>query len=220
MEADMTLERILQAAVNSLGQGKRKAHCSDGGMRSVQSEVDNLQYCAEYGEPGYDNPRKGIVFANWNHFPRGMDDILERAGYAIEWSDEWVISYETSKAYRSSPDSYSWLPYYIMTDDGEIIGGDEIESGDQAETYIEMLLNNPRQANVFHGLDLSKYGFKLAFPGDDDCETGFHPGQNGDPKEQMKRAQSKWPDHDVVFEITGQGQFDTSWRAWVRPQEG
>lgn len=188
-------------------------------MRAAQSELDCLQYCSQYGEPGYDNPRKGIVFANWNHFPRAVDDILERAGYAIEWSDEWIISYETDKAYRTSPDCYSWLPFYVMTDDGDVIGGDEIESGAEAETYIEMLLNNPRKANVFRGLDLSKHGFKLAFPAEHDCETGFHPGQNDDPKSQMKRAQSEWPNHDVVFEITGTGQFDTSWRAWVRPQE-
>ena len=214
----MTLEKILKAAANSLAQGKRKAHCSDAGVRGAMSEVNNFGFAREYGEPGYDSPRNGIVFADWNHFPRGLDDILERAGYAVEWSDEWNISYETGKAYRSSPDCYSWTPYFVMTDDGDIVGGDEIESGDQAEWYIdEYLLNNPRRANVFRKLDLSKYGFQLAFPQEHDCETGFHAGMDDKPADQFKRAQAAWPRHDVVFEITETSQFYSTWRAWVRP---
>jgi hypothetical protein len=212
----MTLERILQAAVNSLAQGKRNAHCADSNetaMRRAQSELECFDYASEYGEPGYDNPRRGIVFANWNPFPRGLDDVLERAGYSVEWSDEWIVS-ETGKAYRSSPDSYGWKPYYVLTDDGDVIGGDEIESGDQLEWYVnEYLLNNPRRANVFK-IDLAALGFKR-FNGE--FETGFHPGQNDDPKQVCAHIRRDLPDHDIVFSLDSVGQFDQKWTAWTRP---
>src|SRR5215831_14773837 len=89
-----------------------------------------IEWCSHYGEPGYTDPEKGILFANWNDVPKELSDSLEAEGFELEWSDEWIISHETDKAYRSSPDCYSWTPYYVLTDDGEVIGGDEIENGD------------------------------------------------------------------------------------------
>jgi hypothetical protein len=34
----------------------------------AQSEIENLNYCSEYSEKGYDTPKRGILFANWNYF--------------------------------------------------------------------------------------------------------------------------------------------------------
>ncbi len=127
----MTLERILSAAVHDLASGKRAPHCysahvlgrgyiNDGSAtfdradylrqltRDAQSEVDNIGYATDYAEPGYDTPKRGILFANWNRLPKDFDRILERAGYAIEWSDEWTTCEDCNKAYRTSADSYVW----------------------------------------------------------------------------------------------------------------
>lgn len=51
-----------------------------------------------YGEPGYsdsDAP-SGILFADWNDCPSWLKEGLERRGFALEWSDEWIISYENN----------------------------------------------------------------------------------------------------------------------------
>ena len=63
-----------------------------------------VDWCASYGEPGYDAPEHGIIFANWNYVSKSVYSWLENHGYALEWSDEWIISHETGKAYRSSPE--------------------------------------------------------------------------------------------------------------------
>ena len=184
-------------------------------MALVEKHARHVDYAPEYGEPGYTNPERGILFANWNDVPRYIGDALERRGFELEWSDEWLISYETGKAYRSSPDSHGWTPYYVMRDNGDIIGGDEIELGDESDWYVnQYLLNNPRHCNVFRKLDLAAHGFKQAIA---DCETGFHPGQTDSPKEMFARAQKEYPAHDVVFSLDSQGQFDTHWSVWVRP---
>lgn len=212
----IALEKIMIRAAHSLTQGKRKAFCSNS-PQSALSEAESFEWCSTYGEPGYDDPQRGIVFANWNHFPRELADTLERAGYAIEWSDEWAIVYETNKAYRTSPDCYSWTPYYVIDDGGETIGGDEIESGDKADWYVnEYLLNDPTRANVFK-IDLTEYGFAQF---NETFETGWHPGQNADPRAVFKQIRSQQPESDVVFSIESKGQFDARWTAWIRKSEG
>ena len=211
----LSLEKIMLRAAHSVAQGKRKAHCSDNARAAVM-EAESFEFASEYGEPGYDNPQRGIVFADWNHFPRELGDILERAGYNVEWSDEWIISYETGKAYRSQPDCYGWKPYYVLTEDGDIIGGDEIKNGDQAEWYVnDYLVNNPRRANLFD-IDLTAFGFERY---NGTFESGFHPGQNDEPNEVFKRIKSERPQTDVVFSINSIGQFDVHFTAWVRNNE-
>lgn len=175
--------------------------------------------CAlSYGEPGYsdsDAP-SGILFADWNDCPTWLVAGLERRGFALEWSDEWIVSYENnSKAYRTSPNSYGWKPYYVITERGDVYGGDEIESGDQAEWYVnEYLLNDPTRCNTFRGLNLADHGF-AQFNGM--FESGWRSGQNDNPKEVFARINRERPDCDVVFSLDSVGQFDMNWTVWIRP---
>lgn len=148
----MKLETILQASVNSMIHGHHAPHCYSAWIkgegyinrgdnpetradylaqlkRDAQSEIDNMGYASEYAEPGYEQPKKGILFANWNRLPRGLDDILEKAGYAIEWSDEWFTC-DCGKAVRTSADSYCWTPSYKETKHGEILCKDCAEDSD------------------------------------------------------------------------------------------
>jgi hypothetical protein len=140
----MTLERILQAAKNSMINGRHSPHCYSAHVpgqgyinrgeridqrpdylrqlsKDVQSEIDNMGFAPSYAEPGYDQPKRGVLFANWNRFPRGFDSVLERAGYAIEWSDEWTTCDDCGKALRTQPDSYGWTPAYVEDESGNIM---------------------------------------------------------------------------------------------------
>lgn len=86
--------------------------------RSAESEIENLGYAPSYAEPGYDQPLCGVLMANWNVFPSKVTDILERAGYSIEWWDEWTTCDDCGRALRTQPDGHGWTPSY---EDG---GGD------------------------------------------------------------------------------------------------
>jgi hypothetical protein len=83
---------------------------------AVRSEIDNMGYAEDYVEPGYIAPKNGILFANWNVFPSGIDYNLELLGFCTEWSDEWAIC-ECNRAYRTSPDSYDWAPAFVVIKD-------------------------------------------------------------------------------------------------------
>jgi hypothetical protein len=173
-------------------------------------EVD---WCSVYGEPGYSDPEHGIIFANWNHVSQPVQDWLEHHGYAIEWSDEWIISHETGKGYRSSPDGHGWRPSYFITEDCAVIGADEVRNGDEIDTYIAHLVDDANRADTF-GIDWTKHGFRKL--NDEAYESGFHPGQTDDPHKLLKAAQAEYPDHEFIFSIDGAGQFDINFSLWAR----
>jgi hypothetical protein len=76
-----------------------------------------MGFAKEYAEPGYSQPDKAILFANWNYFPRGIDTILENYGFAIEWSDEWSTCEDCGKAVRTNPDCWDWKPSFALVGD-------------------------------------------------------------------------------------------------------
>ena len=178
----------------------------------VEKHAQYCEFASHYGEPGYTDPKLGILFANWNNVPQFISDALERRGFELEWSDEWIIQHETDKAYRTSPDCYSWTPYYHLTNGGEVIGGDEIEA--DPDDYIEEILNDCHKVNVFD-IDFEAHGFTEVQ--EDDFETGWHPGQNDDPAKVFAHLKQSNPDHDFLFDITEQSQFYMKWKVWRRP---
>jgi hypothetical protein len=113
-------------------------------MRTLRGILDdvisdgtwNIDYADGYAEPGYATPRHGVYLADWNNETRhGTDaeraagehwptvstfrsrfaDLLDRAGYAIEWSDEWIVC-DCGKAVRIQPTGWGWTPSYVIRD--------------------------------------------------------------------------------------------------------
>jgi hypothetical protein len=232
----MTLKRILTAAKHSMITGHHAPHCysahvigrgyvNDGSPvfdradylqqleRDAQSEIDNLNYASEYAEPGYTQPAKGIVFANWNKFPRELTDILERAGYAVEWSDEWAICDGCQKAVRTSPDSYSYTPSYAFVS-GEILCVECI-AADPEDYLAEMSGDATRCLTVdLHSqIDLATYGYEKHNP--ESFESGFHPGQNDNPHMIAKALEAEGIT-DYLFVQDEQSQFYIRFSVWVR----
>lgn len=165
----MTIERILKAAVASMITGHHSPHCFSAHVigqgyvnkgdnthghsradylrqleRTATSEVENLGYAPAYAKhQGETQPRRGVLMANWNYLPTGLDFILERAGYAVEWSDEWSTCESCNGAVRTEPDGYFWEPPYKLVDDctilcldcyaDEHVGEDDEETTDDQE---------------------------------------------------------------------------------------
>jgi hypothetical protein len=231
----MTLERILSAAKSAMcaPNAKRAPHCysahvqgrgyvNDGSIldtradylrqlaSSVQSEIDNIGWAEGYAEPGYDAPRNGVVLANWNVFPRDFDRVLERAGYAIEWSDEWSTCDSCNRIVRTSADSYGWTRSYYLANECEIICKD-CATEDEDEYVTSYLLNQSDHADTF-GIDLAAHGFTRHNA--DSFENGFHPGQNDTPRDIVAKLPAGL---DYVFTIDDKAQFDIRFSVWTRP---
>ena len=136
-----TLERILAAAVPSMIHGHHAPHCysawikgqgyvNKGGPehdradylrqleRTAQAEIENMTYAPGYAEPYRDDPiPKAVLLANWNNLPENFDRTLEKAGYAVEWSDEWTTCEDCQRAIRTEPDSHWYKPHYQIIEE-------------------------------------------------------------------------------------------------------
>lgn len=136
-----SLERVMNAAINSMIRGHHSPHCfrahvpgkgyvNNGSAefdradflkqleRAARFEVGNVGYAPSYAEPGHIQPVKGVLIADWNKLPSEIDKILEKLGYAVEWFDEWTTCSNCNRAMRTSPDCYDWTPAYTEESDG------------------------------------------------------------------------------------------------------
>lgn len=176
----------------------------------------DIDSCSEYGEPGYslEEGKKGILFGNWNDLdkhPNFMEWVEEN--YAIEWNDEWVISYEHGKAYRCSPDSYSWQQAFKYTDDGEMITMDDEPSEwiESCKVDDRTMVHTPSALPWFITEDdLIAEGFELI---DDDLESGWY-GRADSPQEILEKYLGEY--REIVFSLNGVGQFSVGFAVYGR----
>lgn len=229
----LSFERIMRAAIDSMIRGHHapfcyRAHVSGKGYvnegdpatradylrqleRSATSEAENAGYARDYAEPGYTAGPKGIVLANWNVFPRELGDTLERAGYSVEWSDEWSTCDDCNRLVRTSADSYGWRASFKLVYGCEIVCKDCL-LGDPEQYVTDCLLNREDTADTFD-TDLAALGFTKVNRAS--YENGWHPGQDDSPE---KVAASLPTDVDFVFAVPSVGQFDVRFDVWTRPK--
>lgn len=177
-------------------------------------EKHYAEWCSHYGEPGYSDPERGVLFADWNPVPRWIGDYLTEAGFGLEWSDEWAIDCDNSKAYRTSPDSWGWQSSIVLTEDGHMLTPDD----DAADVIAALQMDGPTSlcARVPHWIsdaDLQEAGFALVSR---DYESGFHPGQNDNPREIAKALFAERDVLAVTFRVDDVRQFDARFSAWVK----
>ena len=179
------------------------------------SENHEAEYCNDYGEPGYTKVSdKQIIFCNWNDVPDGLSKWLEKCGFSIEWSDEWYIDHNHSKAYRTESNSYSWEPS-ILWHDGN---GEYLTPDDSAAEWIEYCAIDSKNSPIFNCLpswisadNILACGLELQETG---LESGWFPGQDADTK---KIAKSLFSDgaKRVLFQKSENSQFYCRFMVWI-----
>lgn len=201
--------------------------------------------CVGYAEPGYGSDEAVIVFGNFNDrrpsygwqvrdlsgdrfpsapnvtkadtIPSRVARVLEAAGVNVEWSDEWVRCGDCYRAFRTSPDSYSWTMYGAYSEDGcDYYCADCLKK--DPESMLEDLVNNPAKCSTFlDGDDLEALGFVRE---NGLYENGWHEGQDDNPTEILERI-LKFADEgtEVVFILAEQSQFYIRFAAYVRTPE-
>ena len=185
------------------------------------SKIDEIQFCAEYAEPGYSTTHELILFGNWNprNFDGGEDEkrwrrfvnLLEKKA-ELEWSDEWSTCDECARAIRTRPDSYSWWPSYVIGD-GWLCCADC--ASNQADSVIEQFIGNPDTCLTIDTIDLSEHGFtKLPR----EFESGFHYGQDASPR-KIAAALHKRGVYRFLFKLDSAEQFSASFSVWVAKEE-
>jgi hypothetical protein len=183
-------------------------------LLNLMADKYDGQWCSFYGEPGYQNPEQGIVFANWNKVPKNIGNYLEAAGFELEWSDEWVIDYDYNKAYRCSPNSYDWEPSFRYTERGDMLTPDDSDIND----WISEHENEPHKVlpSFITGVQLIALGYEKY---GDAFESGLHQGMNDDPQKIYKQVQDEFKPASVVFRMADTSQFYITFECWYRLEE-
>ena len=163
-------------------------------------------WCEHYGEPGYEDPEKEILFANWNMVENPITEKITENGYEIEWNDEWVQS-EEGLAFRCVANDYGWTPSYYIK------GGAIYSIKENEEDYInDILLNNPEKAAP-SWFDLSKYGFSKV----EESDSGWYEYCKNKPPQEIVEEKVDETE-DFVFKIDAMGPWCTEFSLWTRPK--
>jgi hypothetical protein len=171
------------------------------------AEKHNADFASKYGEPGYSDPERGIIFADWNGIPSGLGDWLEKCGYALEWSDEWSVV--DGIAYRTSPDCYSWECQIHITDEGEWLTPEQ--SDDEWCDEFSMTDKGQPAKCLPSRIDPGACGYTLRLAG---LESGHHSGQADDLDDIARKAFDEGAER-VVFRKTEHSQFYVVFECWV-----
>jgi hypothetical protein len=201
----MTFNRIIEAAIKDMREGKETAFCGS------PSRENGIQWVERYADSNCVNSINGILLGDWNRYPKRLCAILERAGYDVEWEDEYARCSQCRNAIRISPNSYSWKALFITFDDGDFFCSDCIK--EDLDRYEEHLLNHSNRADTLD-IDWSKRGFTQF--NKESYENGWHPGQNDDPNVIVKMLPV---DHDFLFTVPFVGQFDIYFDCWIKLKE-
>lgn len=181
-----------------------------------------------YAEPGYHDPELGILFGDWNNETRydketqtrvevsdrhsRFSAIAEHAGYGIEWYDEWSTCGDCGKAVRTSADSYSWQPAYVILNECELVCHECLDWAD----YLQRIEDDPRAACTAD-CDPAQYGY-VRLSDSKEYENGFHPGQTDDPSTILKACHARGIER-VIFRIPETSQFYIRFETWYRPAD-
>lgn len=148
-----------------------------------------------------------------SHHPR-LWRQLESQGVETAFRDEWMVDYETDKAYRTEPDSYHWEPSVIEDDTGEWMTPDT-----DIEVWVEWARNTPTRCLFsWQHSDLEAAGFENV---NGVFEAGWFDGQDADPVKILKRYKDATGDTDAefVFALSENSQFYSKFVLYRRGEE-
>lgn len=122
------------------------------------------------------------------------------------FSDEYTTCSDCNALIRTSPDSYSWQPDFIVDDCG-IHCAQYVQ--DNPEDTIDAVKNTDTPLPV--SIDPEAHGWVRL--NKQSLESGFFPGQTDNP-ETYRRALTN-AGVDYLFRIDEPSQFYTRWSVWV-----
>lgn len=182
--------------------------------------VDNWNFIRELNEWLNDNYSKELYEETGYELPKDISDKR----YFTEWldylthemwgfADEYSVCDCCNKAFKTSPDSYSWVADYWVGD-GFIFCGDCVrENEDYSREYLESLENNPHAANTILLDDqIKEAGYKRIIP---ECEYGWY-GKQDDPEAILDGVMRNNKDGRYLFSITRCGQFFINFDMWEK----
>ena len=189
----------------------------------ILNYMDNKGFYCDYynSKCNMDSPEKPLLAANWNDVPSKMVDYIESI-VDIHWDDEIIRCGCCDGAILTNPCYYGDLPDYVILDWETICKDCILDDESMHYDVIDYYKNQTNKAIMAWFYDvIEKHGY-ICYSPDEYCqifETGFHAGQNDDPKTIAKDIQANLPGYDFIFKIDSVGQFAINWSVFIKKQE-
>jgi hypothetical protein len=200
--------------------------------RTAQWRLDEIQVFSAYAEPGYTQPKSGVICTgNWNRVskyddatrtfdtvddtPKKLGDALEAMGVELEWSDEWLECQMCRGLVRTEPNSYQWQSSGWTDENGETVCAGCIKKNKRLQAvYLESYEGQTNSCMTFD-FPLEKHGFKRL---DRDFENGWYGGQDDDPRKVAAALKARGVTR-FVFTLDSKGQFDLAFSVWIHKSQ-
>lgn len=79
---------------------------------SKQNEEQTYTWYRGYADQNNEDNPNGVIVADWNELPRGLDSALEAAGFAVDWADMTADCSDCGNLVATEPSHMWWQPYY------------------------------------------------------------------------------------------------------------
>jgi len=192
-------------------------------FQAIRQECgERATQCPEgYAEPGYAQPSQPYVFlGNWWHSDgetlkeSKLVSVIEAAGGAVEWHDEWTECEECNRAVRTKPDSHSWTRSYVEWDD-EVACHECMERPARRRDFLQDQLEGTSDHAETLGWDLAELGYVRM---DADFQNGLYGGQSASPHKIADALLERGIER-FVFQIEHVRQFDVDFCCWLHSSE-
>lgn len=193
-----------------------------------RSRIERVRLYTGYVEPGYSNPKSGIIAAgDWNNIswwddsagksedlddaPGRLSDELAALGVEIEWDDEWCGCDNCDKMIRINADSYGWQRSYV--EDGTDRICLECVKPKQA---LESFEGKHTQCWTISSIDPADHGYIQI--NDESFEHGLYSGQDAAPH-KIVAILEKVGVTRYLFTLNSCGQFDSAFSVWLHKKQ-
>lgn len=150
-----------------------------------------------------------IIAANWNEVDGRIPNLLERAGFEVEWSDTVARCDECNRAVETQPTHAEWKPRYHIFDCAIVC-----ERCIDAEELLAELAGTTRML-TFDRIDPAEHGYVCV---KDNAENGLHHGMDDDPK-AFARVLRERGVNDFIFRLDSKSMFYSTFSVWVKEED-
>ena len=158
-----------------------------------------------------------VIIADWNNLPDKITSFIEdKTDVICGFEDEYSIC-ECGKLVSIQPGFYGDQGNFFLTDSELLCRQCTIENIGEVIDYVKNDSDKAVKTWMIPAIEQER--FTCLEKEGEDCpiyETGYHYGQNDNPKDIATWIESNLQNYDYIFALTDVGQFDVHWTAFIR----
>jgi hypothetical protein len=170
LETDMVLA-VYEKTIKRLTPTFEQVIAEFGIPLEGDARLDRFSWYPGYADTSNDGNPNGVIVADWNELPVGLDSALEKAGYATDWADSTMACDDCGKLVTTQPSCFGWRPYYRFF--SGLRGGNPDNEGNrdgsplcldclvsEGDWFLQQFEDKPTMLNTAHTLNPADFDYE------------------------------------------------------------